>query len=738
MSFRFYINDIEITDPIGFDATKMKMVRSDWHGVIAEYNDQNFEIYAKEHKQVYPLLKSLYDEFGIDAEATFTVEYMCSGEEPLSIEYALTFYDIILDSGDECFITIGIQRKGCLYQFKNAMDTKVNLDTELAIDGTTGLIPYDYLGKEIEIPSKSILLTNNAVVTEDIVYDLDESTDWNGISDTGLFNSILIVPFDTIKFDEFGTFAPIGTLTIHNGNDAGFLDLKENESQFINTETFGIKCLSSEFNLETAIKATLIVDTSASYSLISPPQIVIARQLIEGEPGDILYINDATLTNTVGFVKTWDFDIETNFDFTLEPFLGGYRILYVFFLFRINKTTTGFINAELTFNKDNYLNLKTLSVCDATPAKTYMVNEALSRISEYVTNGCMRVYSDYLGRNDSQPFQFNSDGCGGMLALTQGVFLRQLELINPTKYTFSLSFNDVMNAINAIEDIGYTIENINGEDVIRVEKWDYFYNNEVVIDLGVVSVKKKPNLKLHFKNFRTGYSKYEAEEFNGLDEFLTEREYTTRLVNHDEKLDKVCQFIASGYAIEITRRKGNTDTKDWRYDNDTFILCTERTGYYDMSIEQGNIDNSTNIIDPPTILNFRISPARMAMNWFKYATTFVKGVKELIFSNGKGNLIAEGELISDCKLDSGVISEKQNIKEVNFIDNVNYLFRPEIDVITDVPLSFAQKKALNANPNGLIRYECDGVEYFGWQNKSEYSFVDGTTDFEIIPQIIYT
>ena len=38
----------------------------------------------------------------------------------------------------------------------------------------------------------------------------------------------------------------------------------------------------------------------------------------------------------------------------------------------------------------------------------------------------------------------------------------------------------------------------------------------------------------------------------------------------------------------ITRRKGNADSKDWRFDNDTFIICLRRY-YGGLEVEQGNI-----------------------------------------------------------------------------------------------------------------------------------------------------
>ena len=134
MVFRFYINDIETNEPIGFDATTMKLVRSEkWHGVMAEFSKDNFEIYGSEHKETYKILKDLYDEFGIDAVATFRVEYNCSDEEPISREYSITFYESEWYCGENCYCVVGLQRIGCIYQLTNAMDTKVNLDTTFCL-----------------------------------------------------------------------------------------------------------------------------------------------------------------------------------------------------------------------------------------------------------------------------------------------------------------------------------------------------------------------------------------------------------------------------------------------------------------------------------------------------------------------------------------------------------------------------------------------------------------------------
>lgn len=750
MVFRFYINSTLVDEPVGFDATKIKLKRSDnYHGIMAESDNQTVEIYGNG----YTILKALYDADGIDAVATMLIQYKCGDEFVDLGEYSITFYNSEWYCGEDCYCKIGLERKGCLYKLTNAIDTKVDMDAAMCIDGVTSMADYEWMGKEIDVPSKSILLTDSAKSEEeitqsfnDILGGIDEHG-WNeDPSLTGTFRGLWTIPFGEIGFDEFGEFVPLPTLDLWSGGtdlDINTDLLNKDNAIYLNVDRNDIKCLTTEIEIRLKLKARLTIDTTASYSVIfSGGNPSMSINIMKSDevygPGTIISSNYATLVSTVGTVATWEWDIDTTVNTTLTS-VDTKIYLYGFYAYL--RTTTGVMNLDFTTDADSLFTLTTLSICDSTPAKVYLVNEALSHTAEYVTNNCLRVYSEFLGRTDSQPYNMFADGCGGMLALTYGLFLRQIEKVKETnaKPVFSLSFQDIINAIDAIYGIGFTIEQRSDVDVLRVENWEYFYNDTVITDIGSVTVKKKPDLNLHIKNFKTGYSRYEAEEYNGLDEFLTEREYSTKLVNHNKTLEKECKFIASGYAIEITRRKGNDNTKDWRFDNDTFILCVERGGSYGYTgegiiVEQANITNDANILDAPTVLNFRISPARMAMRWFKYLTTFIKDVKELVFTSGKGNIAAEGELESGCKIDSGVISEKQNLLETDFLYSQIPLFSAELHEVNDVPFTHEQYKLVKANPEGLIAYSCDGVQSYGWIKEIEYSFVDGSADFILIPK----
>lgn len=727
MEFKFYINDIEVDEPVGFDATKIKLKRSEnWHGVMSESADETVEFYG----QGFDILSGIYAISGIDAVAVLRIEYYCSGILEESIEYNVTFYEYKEFCGNECYCIVGIEKSGCYYQLVNALDTKVNLNTTKAIDNTTELAEYEYLGKEIEVPSKTIIITDSGNLTEDLHQDWMTTSGISGntwIVPTGATEFFVYFPLE-IKLDEMDSFEPNANIKWWVNPDAGG---NSGDEEFLFINEFGGQLCgnNNEFRIQAKVKANIYSDVS---SLAGDPtiKVVIFKKKVDNSYVSIYTSTD--LSVNVGNVHSASIDLDIDTTFTLDL---GEKLEYAI---RYDFTGTGgtvFNTLYADIFKECTFLMTNNSLCDATNSKMYLPHETLSRISEYVTNNCLTVYSDYLGRIDSQPYNYSEDGCGALYGLTTGLFLRRIEDVKTGDQSpiFSLSFNDVINALNAVNPLGFSIETIGENEVIRVEDWKYFYNDNIIADLGTVSVEKEPNLKLHFKNFKTGYAKYEAEEYNGLDEFLTEREYTTKLINHNGKLERVCQFVASGYAIEITRRKGNADSKDWRFDNDTFIICLRRY-YGGLEVEQGNILDAENIIDPPTILNFRISPARMAMQWFQYITTFIKGAKELIFSTGKGNVSAKGEMFSDCVLETQPISENQNLTQPCFIESQNGIYTAELHAIKSVPFTFKQYKALKANPNGLFAYKCDEIQRYGWVQECSYSFVEGTIDLILIPK----
>ncbi len=157
-------------------------------------------------------------------------------------------------------------------------------------------------------------------------------------------------------------------------------------------------------------------------------------------------------------------------------------------------------------------------------------------------------------------------------------------------------------------------------------------------------------------------------------------------------------------------------------------------------IEQG-VDNPANILFPDTVLNYRIAPSRNAMRWFKTMLQSYRTFpgKKLIFTQGGGNILGEGEVLNTdgCRLEDAVVRENQDIVLDDFIyQELNIpKFYPELVKFT-YPMSYAEYLVVKANPYGLIEFQCGSAPMeAGWIEDMKYSPYEGTVDFVLRPRI---
>src|SRR5690606_39599598 len=103
--------------------------------------------------------------------------------------------------------------------------------------------------------------------------------------------------------------------------------------------------------------------------------------------------------------------------------------------------------------------------------------------------------------------------------------------------------------------------------------------NTVIFRLSNLDIKMTVATEYYYNNITIGYSTWENEEINGIDEFNSKRQFTLGLKTIGETDEILSNLVASGYAIEFTRRKKYLDnsTEDYKYDNNTFIICLNRS-----------------------------------------------------------------------------------------------------------------------------------------------------------------
>jgi hypothetical protein len=300
--------------------------------------------------------------------------------------------------------------------------------------------------------------------------------------------------------------------------------------------------------------------------------------------------------------------------------------------------------------------------------------------------------------------------CLARYSITKGSFLRNVT--EPSVPQLFTSFEFIFDNCRKIFNIGWGFDN--NETELLIGNINDFYLGSVVADVGLVNKATFTTAKdLIYGTITIGYNKWEAEEYNGLDEMNTERQYRRNINSNPSELDLMADIISAGYTIEVTRRKNQatTGTSDWRYDDDLFIINTfEDEGQ--LYAYRGTSD-AANIYSPNTRMNLRLTPVRNLMRWFKSlcAPTPTITNEQLIFTSGTGNYIAECRFADQCFIETGVVTENQTVISTDVV--APQPIWKTIYATFEAPLSMVQFEAIKTNVYGAIRFRCGNDLYLG-------------------------
>lgn len=726
MELKFWIGNTEIEEPIGFDKFKATIERTENHGVSAEVSVGSLEFYGI----AYSIVKNAYNN-DIDIELVFRVEMACDDKSFLEI------YKGVIDlstyeeqTGDYCLAKCKVGEIGRRTTFNNRSDTKVDLASETNLDNTE-LLP-DYLGIDIPIviSSKAIRWTTKAELKKDS-------------SLGGFYNSLAATStgrycagFGDNYMDEIGNYYPIdGIIRQLSGDDMDirpFMKISNRAGQKVN--------IKGEIKLRFTLSEEF-ADIAGNYDF-SNGDYTIGFYILK--KWDYLHDipNGSIVHNGHKFMikPTLNMPQDYNIPFELEYTLGGDD---VFFLCLELKKPGYFKSGNLLLLSGSYIHITLDDVQPDTTVKVTLIHEAFSRISEIISG--LKVKSNWYGRDDSLKqiglIQNNSIyecGGGALKCITNGLKLRQATLTNGDEPKLFLSFKDLFLAMKAVDNVGWGFSEENGETCIRVEPWQWFYKNNIILDIKGVNKKSRKIMPSNiYSKIKIGYSKYYGlEEINAIDTFHTERVFSNTTTTVNNKMEQLCKFIADPYAIEFTRRKAlDKNTKDWRFDNDVFLI--ELIGYmrptmtgYSTTLEvaTGMIDTDDSVISPDTMLNCSITPFRNALRWIGNLVC-PNNRKSFSFTSGTGNFSAKGKpkpKPSDVRAleDSGdVVSEKG---ELSYIKP---LLKAEL-VTFDYPITIEEYNHIKENPYGIIRV--DDEEFY--IKKIEYSYLESLAKFELIPK----
>lgn len=737
MDYKFYLNDLEIEEPIGWADFELSMKRDDaYHGMqfLASTGTLRFwgagATYLQQQK----------DQLTISANVTFKALATCDEDYQEVIEGRLNFGKYKDSCGTPCVVEIPFEEQSCTVTFNNRFDNKVDVDSVIASDTITVMPTYTEIGQLMPVPAKAL---QTAVDGSPLPGGDHSQIEYN----TGgiVFANVTFhrPDYGTQRYNNIAT----GQLTGFNNcqsMSAVNINITCDTGTFISPQLLfedSIVCFDGNFTYSSRMKGSLVWNTGIRL-------MVVKHQIYtwDGVGTNLLtngtLIQEATLYS-VDFPGTSGdadmfFDNTLSGTITLPSGIGFYSIISIQENSVITPGFTGTI--DVNYDEETAFRIEALKLCPTSDVQYYMVHEALSRIVENITNGCIRVKSEYYGRTDSQPFAFPQDGCGGLRMITGGLKLR-----NAPNAQMFVSAKELIAGLNSIDNIGFSIIDdaaFAGRSILQIEPVEFFYKDLQMLLLdSIAEVSNEIQESLHYAKINVGYKKWEVEAVNGLNEFNSNREYRTNVETISTTLDITSALIAGSYPIEITRQQSFADSgaADTTYDTETFILCLTRGGS-PFLVEENHILSPTNIFAPATVKNFRISPIRNLMRWFKSIVNTYANISSsanrLFFNSGTANYIASGQLddATACRLENSPIAENQNVGITNFTDMLKGtpLFKNEYASF-EYPLSMTQWNQLKANPYGYIAYTCgtNATVQKGFIKEIKYRPAQGMANFTL-------
>lgn len=732
-----YINGVEIDEPQGFSELILSINRDDnWQGIFFETSTKDLQFYGNGAA----LLKAEKEANGLAASATYRVDVIC-GETVQVIDASFDFGTYVENCGNLCTVNISIEQTGCTMQMRNRYEQPVDLQKTTAFNNVTLLRVYDGLDRTLELTAQSIALINEAVMSESPIQEIMSNSPLWTPDPFGDYVGYLAPALPIVRNESMGIF-----------NASAIIDLSENGAGAPNqppypsfptttgtaTLTTNALCDLDDTVVTFRLKGTLTGDMSAGVGAF----VNLTTKLFRLPAG-----LDGTVSSN--WVQEYSNALAGVFATGSDPFDTG--------VITVSLTVSqgdfiywGVLVAAHRFSDINFwtvaqdpecfFKIITSATCEPTDTDASLVNEFGSRIIEAITDGCMPMKSDYYGRTDSEPYESDVDGCGSLRMLTNGLKIRNA----PTTNHFC-SLKDFFNGLRGIDNIGMGIEdnpNIPNTKWLRVEPVEYFYQDVKLISLPFVpEAKASLDPSLAATTINVGYKKWEVQKINGLDEYNSNKVFRTSLDSINQPIDITSNFVAGGYPIEVTRQQSFavSGAADTSYDNETFIICVDRSGY-DFIVEKDNISSPTNMFSPATAYNWRIRPLYNLMRWFKsIAQSYVNlsnTTSKLFFASGTGNYIASGMLptYEGCRLEDTVMAENYDLSKDEFEDiaDATPIYLPQTMQLT-YPLSLADYLTIKANPYGYIEVQCGNGNFEKCFIKNiKYKVSDGEASFTLI------
>jgi hypothetical protein len=578
-----------IWEPIKWDAVNIQGRRDkDWHGWKDQYSDELIEL-----------------EFDCPAgKEVLAAEYALHGSKgKVQFEYGITYRDkeAIYFPGKIIFSTYkendsvakaSVESKKYNPKTKLYEDTKVSMADTVSLQGIPILAPALV---ETRLHSKEL---------------------------SRLFKAIQDPPLIAVGF----IMATTGTIIVSDERKLFIsFDYGEPQANEIETTTPTLLGWSTDAPYDTSLHLMKIKyegvynfafqqDFKLTYKCRERTGTIKARGYFMINDGPKIQVGP-TVEGTMNNDGPWE---TSNISFVYQTTLTLYPddevYVWIEIEYDINSASVG-NNMQLIIDQTRiYAVVSALEQASASDSKGLFIFEAIDHAIRTITDGESYLKSNFLSRKNGQQAQ---DGPGALTLCFNGKQIRQFDQANnPLK----VSYKTLTESMRALFCLGRGMENIAGVDVVRIERFEFFYQDKEIFSIDHCwDYEEQATTDLLYNEYEVGFSKFKTEGANTLDEFNTKQEGITALTDNKLKLPIICEAITSGYTIEEIRRQqfSTTPTNAFSHDDDLICISALRAAGNVYTPERAEaFIKVENLISPNTAYNLRWSPARMLRNWF--------------------------------------------------------------------------------------------------------------------------
>jgi hypothetical protein len=641
-------------------------------------------------------IKEQYEN-DIDTEITYIVETK-NGEEVYRGVIDLSTYNE--HSGDYFSISCKVGEIGVKTTFNNRTTNEIDLNATTTIDGVELDQKYhDGYFKSIAIPIKHLRYTNILKQkTKTIVATLNK---WQGEASEQYF------VLDDAIVNEFGSV---------NADAYIFKQGEDFEEQFGSGTKMDVDA-SMTFEI-TDLEAYITGDFIAAMQI----QLLIGGASVKKIDLPITNWKDKRFTLTYTGKNLDTGSIRARFIYS-SPNVGNASLWLNLNVVSANITMKMFDNIE-----DN-----------GTKANMLLVHDALNKAAGIISENQLTIKSDWYGYKESKINPTDAFGGGSLTAITNGYKIRGLA--DSDIRSMKISFADMIKSLDAIDCIGWGFATDIDGIHIRVERWNWFYQNNEILKIDYPKEKTKViNTDGIVTEITVGYKKYATnDQYNSIDSIYTERIYSSTIKSLNNSTEKICEMIADNYASEETRRaKSNVDpSEEFKYDENIFIYELVAKDYSDhVDYVIANTASSVQgIARPDEMYNAKISPRHNIARRRDYLFQ-TNNSKDMHMSSSTGNVDASFKVTDRINIGDGYTEYSLETMEVGNLqkENENIAFTRSIikaeELSVKYPITHAQYKEIMANPYGIITVDGEGC----WIKEMTYSFFKEEAEFKLIPK----